>query len=146
LNYVVECDEQWRTSKATVDGWIDVEPVSIEIHADSTGRWTLNGEERSAVAGCIDIDLNFSPATNLLPIRRLALAIGQEAFVRAAWLRFPELTLAPLQQRYRRIGPSSYGYESGGGEFTADLEVDAAGFVTEYPRFFRAEATGSTPA
>ena len=146
LSYVVECDEQWRTSRATVDGWIDVEPVSIEIHADSTGRWTLNGEERLAVAGSIDIDLNFSPSTNLLPIRRLSLAIGQEAPVRAAWLRFPELTLEPLQQRYRRTGPGSYGYESGGGEFTADLEVDASGFVTEYPRFFRAEACGSTSA
>jgi len=146
LNYVVECDEAWRTIAATVDGWIDADPVTVEIRVDSAGRWSLNGEERPVVEGCIDVDLNFSPSTNLLPIRRLGLAIGQEAPVRAAWLRFPDLTLLPLQQRYRRTGPNSYGYESDGGAFTADLEVDSTGFVTHYPRFFRAEAFGSTPS
>lgn len=31
-----------------------------------------------------DLDLNFSPSTNLIPLRRLGLAVGAEAPVRAA--------------------------------------------------------------
>jgi hypothetical protein len=92
------------------------------------------------VAACIDIDLNFSPSTNLLPIRRLGLEIGQQAEVRAAWLRFPSCKLEPLVQVYRRIGPNAYRYESAGGKFVADLQVDDNGFVTQYPNFWQVEA------
>lgn len=93
------------------------------------------------MAGCIDLDLNFSPSTNLLPIRRLGLAVGQEAAARAAWLRFPSFTLEPLDQRYRRIDAATYRYESAGG-FAADLAVDAAGVVTRYPGFCEVEVGG----
>ena len=47
------------------------------------------GADSRAVDGCRDIDLNFSPSTNVLPIRRLSLDVGDQAAVRAAWLRFP---------------------------------------------------------
>ena len=67
-----------------------------------------------AVAGCVDLDLNFSPSTNLLPIRRLNLSVGQEAAVRAAWLRFPSFILEPLEQLYRRVDATTYRYESAG--------------------------------
>ena len=92
------------------------------------------------MAGCIDLDLNFSPSTNRLPIRRLGLAIGQEAQVRAAWLRFPSFTLEPLEQIYRRLNATTYRYESAGGKFVAELQVNAAGFVTHYPNFWIEEA------
>ena len=90
----------------------------------------------------IDLDLNFSPSTNLLPIRRLGLVVGQEAAVQAAWLRFPSFTLEPLAQRYRRLDATTYRYESAGGEFVTELRVNAAGFVTRYPAYWDAEAGG----
>ena len=142
LDYLVVCDAGWRTVTATVAGWVGDKTVDIEILVDPARRWRLNGAECPAVAGCIDIDLNFSPSTNLLPIRRLGLAPGQEAGVRAAWLRFPSFTLEPLEQRYRRLDAATYRYESGGGAFVTDLEVDAAGFVTRYPNFCEVEAAG----
>jgi hypothetical protein len=55
-----------------VEGWVGREAVRIEIAA-SSGRWRMNGEERPEVEGSLDLDLNFSPSTNLLPIRRLDL-------------------------------------------------------------------------
>ena len=88
----------------------------------------------------MDVDLNFSPSTNLLPIRRLALEVGSEAAVRAAWLRFPGFALEPLEQVYRRAAVGLYRYESAGGQFRADLEVDESGFVTRYPGFCEMEA------
>jgi hypothetical protein len=41
--------------------------------------------------------------------------------------------LEPLPQRYTRVGPSQYRYESRGGSFTASLETDELGLVRSYP-------------
>lgn len=135
LDYLIVCDSAWQTRSARVAGWVADRPIEIDLSVDSDRQWRINGEECPAAAGCIDLDLNFSPSTNLLPIRRLGLEIGQQAEVRAAWLRFPGFSLEPLDQVYRRIADSTYRYESAGGRFTAELEVNAAGFVTRYPRF-----------
>ncbi len=138
LNYQIECDADWRTRWAKVDGWIGNDV--IEIHTTVDGReWYLNGNKAPQVSGCIDIDLNFSPVTNLLPIRRLNLEVGQESPVKAAWLRFPSFELELLEQTYRRVGPTSYRYESAGGKFVAELEVDASGFPVNYPGFWQLE-------
>lgn len=91
------------------------------------------------IAGCTDIDLNFSPSTNLLPIRRLGLAIGEEKAIIAAWLRFPGFHIEPLQQSYRRLSQDSYRYQSGGGRFETELKVNSHGFVTLYPALWQLE-------
>jgi hypothetical protein len=106
---------------------------------DSTRRWKLNGKEAPQVQGCLDLDLNFSPSTNLLPICRLGLGIGQAAEVKAAWLRFPNFSLEPLEQTYHRIGESAYRYESAKGSFVTELKLNKQGFVTHYPNFWREE-------
>lgn len=142
LVYAVACDAAWRTVSATVEGRVGSTPVAIRVEADGEGRWRVNGADCPPVEGCRDVDLNFSPSTNLLPIRRLGLAVGQEARVRAAWLRFPGFTLEPLDQVYRRTGPSTYRYASHDGRFVRDLEVTEAGFVTDYPGFWSMEAGG----
>jgi len=139
LDYRIACDAEWRTVAAQVAGWVGDETVDLALSVGPDQQWLLNDTEFPLVAGCIDLDLNFSPSTNLLPIRRLNLEIGQEAAVRAAWLRFPSFQLEPLEQTYRRISANTYRYESAGGRFIRDLEVDEAGFVTLYPDFWQAE-------
>jgi hypothetical protein len=139
LDYVVICDAEWRTLSGKVVGWVASRTVEIELSVNSERRWLLNGTECPSVAGCTDLDLNFSPSTNLLPIRRLDLRIGERAAVRAAWLRFPGFTLEPLEQLYHRIEEATYRYESAGGSFIADLQVNAAGFVTSYPNVWQVE-------
>jgi uncharacterized protein len=142
LDYRVVCDAGWRTQSGMVKGWLGEREVHIELAVDSDQSWQINGEVRPEVSGCTDLDLNFSPSTNLLPIRRLGLAIGQVAEIQAAWLRFPTFELKPLPQIYRRLDETTYHYESGGGGFVADLKVNATGFVTNYPGIWLAEATG----
>jgi uncharacterized protein len=138
LDYQIVCDASWRSRSAKVEGMVGDGPVHVrlEAHAD---RWWLNGEECPGVEGCIDLDLNFSPSTNLLPIRRLSLDIGQEAAVKAAWLRFPDFTLEPLDQIYRRVHENTYRYESADGKFVANLQANGDGFVTLYPELWQAE-------
>jgi hypothetical protein len=137
LEYDVVCDDSWRTRSSWVRGTVGESSVDVRLEAVA-GRWTLNGVAQPDLEGAIDVDLNFSPSTNLLPIRRLALEIGAEARVVAAWLRFPSFRLEPLEQGYARTGPRAYRYSSGGGRFVRDLEVREDGFVTEYPGFWTA--------
>ena len=139
LSYLVACDVNWNTRRAAVSGWLG-DDVSIELSIEVRDHcWYLNGVEVSETSGCIDLDLNFSPATNLLPIRRLNLEIGQHAEVQAAWLRFPSFELEPLSQVYSRLDEFTYRYSSDEGKFVRDLTVNDVGFVTNYPGFWQVE-------
>jgi hypothetical protein len=145
LEYVVVCDSAWRTLWTRVNGWVGPDPVSIRITARPGGRWWVNGAACTALDGCVDVDLGFSPSTNLLPIRRLGLDIGGSASVRAAWLRFPEFILGPLEQSYHRVSEREYRYESDGGRFSAMLEVNDLGMVVRYGKYWTAEAQFTVP-
>jgi uncharacterized protein len=142
LDYLVMCNLEWQTISAKVAGWVGSTIVEIELLVDSAQNWQINGVECPAVKGCIDVDLGFSPSTNLLAIRRLDLDIGEEAKAKAAWLSFPDFTLEILEQLYRRNQEASYYYESAGGRFVTDLEVNAAGFITRYPGLWQVEVGG----
>jgi hypothetical protein len=106
---------------------------------DAARAWTVNGRPCRDLQGCDDIDLSFTPATNLLPIRRSQLAVGATVSVRAAWLRFPALSLELLDQTYERVSESRYRYESGAGSFVAMLDTNDAGFVTQYQGLWQLE-------
>ena len=133
LEYLIECNADWETSAARVSGWVGDRQIDIEFAVEPDRRWLMNGVEQAAVHGCTDVDLNFSPSTNLLPIRRLNLSIGEHAPVSAAWLRFPTFEVERLDQIYRRIDETTYRYESNGGAFAAELKVNQFGLVTNYP-------------
>ncbi|HEX9160449.1 MAG TPA: putative glycolipid-binding domain-containing protein [Thermoanaerobaculia bacterium] len=140
LEYAVVCNEAWATLHASVNGSVGSREVSAQVSARPDGVWLLNREPCPQVAGCTDIDLNFSPSTNLLPIRRLNLATGEEAHVRAAWLRFPGFTLEPLEQTYRRLSGRMFRYESAAGTFVAELEVGELGLPLRYGDIWSADA------
>lgn len=140
LEYSIICDAAWQTLSARIEGWMGNNRLDIRLHIDSKHRWYANDVEQPQVIGSIDLDLNFSPATNLLPIRRLKLAVGEQAEITAAWLRFPGFALEPLPQRYTRLEDNLYRYESGGGSFVVDLRVDSKGLVLDYPGIWVAEA------
>jgi len=142
VDYRIICNSKWQTLSGTVMGWVGDKLIEVEVSVDNLHNWRLNGEEIPEAAGCIDIDLNFSPSTNLLPIRRLDLKVGDEATVRAAWLRFPGFNLEPLEQLYRRIGLATYHYESAGGRFVTDITVNDTGFPTLYPNIWEIESYG----
>jgi hypothetical protein len=146
LSYLVRCDSSWKTVAGSVSGRVGNDKVDIELSVDSLRRWQLNGLDQPAVLGSIDLDLNFSPSTNLLPIRRLDLAIGQHAEVKAAWLRFPSFNLEPLTQIYSRLDETSYRYSSNNGEFVRDIKVNEMGFVTDYPGLWEVEFSGKPSA
>jgi hypothetical protein len=115
--------------------------MRFEFGADGAGHWTLNGAPLPLVDGALDIDLGFTPATNLLPIRRLDLAVGEHMEVRTAWVRFPELRVEALEQSYQRAAAHVFRYDAlvDGEWFQARLDTDDFGRVLLYEGLWEAE-------
>ena len=99
-------------------------------------------EEPERLREALDIDLGGSPLTNTLPIRRLNLLSeppGSTHTIVAAWVLVPSLQVLRAEQTYTVLGEGRIRYSSAG--FTADLTVDADGYVTDYPGLAEAAAT-----
>lgn len=141
LGYVIECERDWRTRQTVVTGSVSGAPTRLELEADGQGRWTLNGAPLPLVEGALDIDLGFTPATNLLPIRRLNLAVGECADVLTAWVRFPELRVEALEQSYRREAARVFHYDAlvDGERFQARLDTDEFGRILRYEGLWEAD-------
>src|SRR6185295_13324856 len=135
LSYLIACDSSWNTIRGSVSGWLGDEDVNIDISVDALHQWKQNGTRMPAVDDCVDLDLNFSPVTNLLPIRRLNLEIGEHAEVKAAWLRFPSFELESPAHVLTRLDHLVHRYSSSSREFVRNLPVNEVGYVTDYPGF-----------
>lgn len=68
LHYCVHCTHEWETRSVTVTGLAGEQPIEQHLSVTIDKRWLLNGIEETQVHGCVDVDLAFTPATNLLPI------------------------------------------------------------------------------
>ena len=140
--YVVECDAGWAMRRARIEVLEDPARV-MEIRADGRGRWTDAATGAPLpLDGCVDIDINPSPFTNTLPIRRLADAgVGRPVAIDVAWVLLPALTIQVARQEYTLLerGESDARWrfralESG---FVAELAVDGQGVVLDYPEIAR---------
>ncbi len=144
VQYAVALASNWSTRAVEIvmRSGDASQPRELRLTVDPEQRWQIEREpapdtsmpqdDLMALHGLVDVDLGFSPVTNTLPIRRLDPAIGKAVAVTAAWVRFPELTIEPLPQQYIRLAERRYRYESAGGAFVAEIEVDDLGLVTAY--------------
>jgi hypothetical protein len=139
LAYEVDCDRDWRTREGRLNGWAGSRRVDIRITRSSNGLWTLNSQVVPGIQECVDLDLGFTPATNLSQLRRIALQVGQSADVPVAWLDAPFGSLELLRQRYEHRRPGAYWYTAPRFGYAAMLEVSPSGFVQLYPSLWEAE-------
>ncbi len=140
LQYRVCCNKGWLTDSMHVVGIVGRR--NVEVHVQRLrDNWILNQRLHPGLADCPDIDLSFTPATNSLPVRRLRLSVGESSAVSAAWLRFPSLTLARLEQTYTHRGRGTYTYRSHAGTFRRQLRIRPSGLVSSYPKLWRIERT-----
>lgn len=140
FHYSVQLTPTWRTQRSVVQGIGPDGPVQLEIITMPDGHWSLNGEDQPAVLGCVDVDLNFTPATNLLSIRRLDLPLAGSAEVTAAWLEYPAFRLKPLRQIYHHLPDYRYAYACPTIPFEAILTTTPDGFVASYPPLWEPDA------
>jgi uncharacterized protein len=138
LRYAVELDAEWRARRARVEN--DLGKVLI-IEADGAGKWLVNGKRTRSVDGCLDLDLEASLVTNLAPVRRLALGVGEGSEAPACYVRHQNLKVERLEQRYRRArdrrGLLQFDYESPRFGYHARLQFARDGLVVDYPNIGR---------
>jgi uncharacterized protein len=130
--YEIICNARWRVERLSVESLGTGRRLELVNGAD--GRWIGAGQVLPALAASVDVDINLSPFTNTLAIRRLELAPGAAADLEVVYISLPELDVHPQRQRYTCLGRDAsgglYRYESG--TFAADVAVDATGLVTRY--------------
>ncbi|PVE26406.1 transcriptional regulator [Microvirga sp. KLBC 81] len=135
LHYRLKVDSSWRIRAVhlqTTSGRV------LDLESNGQGSWIENGKPQPALQGCIDVDIQATPLTNTLPIRRLEWEAGQAVDIRLCYITIPDLTVSPGDQRYTALRPGSlYRFESLGSDFTADLPVDEDSFVLDYPGLFK---------
>jgi hypothetical protein len=139
LDYEVQADDRWHTLTGSVHGAVGSRSVALAIERTEDDRWWVNGTLVSGLDGLVDLDLGFTPATNLFPLRRLALRVGDAAGAAAAWLDDEQWVLRRLPQRYERRAADAWWYESPLGGYEGLLRVNDDGFVTDYPGLWQAE-------
>ncbi|WP_170181808.1 putative glycolipid-binding domain-containing protein [Phreatobacter stygius] len=105
---------------------------SLRLRRSAAASWLVDDLPAAQLDGCTDIDIEWTPATNLLPIRRLAAAPGSVLDVTAAWVRLPGLAIEPTHQRYERIAADRVRYTNVPSGFTAILTVDPRGMPVDY--------------
>jgi hypothetical protein len=102
----------------------------VLLERSEDGAWTGNDEPLPHVEGALDVDLALSPLTNYMPAARLG---SEPADHVMAWIDVPSLEVSRSGQRYEPIGPRRVRYVGLDDGFTADLDLDADGFVAHYP-------------
>ena len=134
VSYLLECDSGWRFTALAMTVTDSGGERTLRLSSTTDGHWQADGVPRPDLAGCIDIDINGTPLTNTLPVRRLTWAPGTSHDLSVAYVSVADLTVRPVSQRYTQLEPGRYRYESG--SFRADLPVDEAGFVLDYPAYW----------
>jgi uncharacterized protein len=137
VRYDIALDLRGRTTGARVWTLSADGERSVSVDVSTTGRWCVNGSARPDLDGCVDVDLESSACTNMIPIRRMGLGVGEEAEAPAVYVRAPNLHVERLEQSYRRVGDENlmrrYDYRAPAFNFASDLLYDQSGLVLEYP-------------
>lgn len=143
VGYVLDVDDRWRTRRAHIRSRWAAGAAERVIESVADGRWTVDGVPAPTLDGLLDIDLESSACTNLLPVRRLGLRVGEAADAPALYVRAPDLRVERLDQSYERTddgiddstGERGARYAYRAPRFDADfvLPYDAGGLVLDYP-------------
>lgn len=136
VRYTIDCDAHWTTMALTLT---TTTGHGLTLRSDGLGHWQ-DGDGRGLpdLDGCIDVDLEGTPVTNTLPIRRLALR-PQDGSRGLDMLYIPFDTFAPRRDRqlYTCLSEGRlYRYEAADRSFSADLPLDPDGLVLDYPTLF----------
>ncbi|MGH2848115.1 MAG: putative glycolipid-binding domain-containing protein [Thermoleophilaceae bacterium] len=103
---------------------------SLLLERSEDGAWSGGGEPLPHVEGALDCDMALSPLTNYMPAARLGAEPADHVM---AWVDVPSLEVLRSEQRYEPLDGHRVRYVGLDHDFTAELELDADGFVTRYP-------------
>jgi hypothetical protein len=124
-----------RTTQATGE-------QHVTLTRSEEGNWLVDhgqGARRNDFGGALDVDLEFSPLFNALPVRRLDLhRAAAKHDLAMVFVALPSLEVSQVPQTYRTVSlsqPAVVGLSSD--SYETELTVDADGLVLHYPGLAR---------
>jgi hypothetical protein len=139
VQYVMRLSATWHVRQFLL--FRDLEEPDLWLALDTRHHWgEMNGAYRPDLHGCVDIELDCTPFTPAIPIRRLGLdrlGVGEAAELPIIEVDVETLSAVPVLVRYERVGESSWRRVSAGDGHVREFELDDHGLVAVEPGRFR---------
>lgn len=137
LHYQIDCDAHYQVRQVNLN-LVGRDP--LRLTNDGAGHWfDAANHPLPHLDGCFDIDITATPFTNTLPVRRLDWQVGQRRPLNMVYFHIPELRFERDEQEYTCLEQTTNGsvFQFAQPTFTARIELDTHGLVTNYPELFR---------
>ena len=141
-SYTLTTDEAGVVQRLTVRTVREKGEQAVTLTRSEEGIWLVDhgqGAARTNFGGALDVDLQFSPLFNALPVRRLNLhRLAAKHELAMVFVSLPELEVRRVAQTYRTVSlgePAMVSLSSDSLE--TELTVDADGLVLDYPGLAR---------
>lgn len=148
VHYVLRLSPTWQVRQFLL--FRDLDEPDLWLATDGHARWgEMNGAHRPDLDGCRDIELDCTPFTATLPLRRLPLDVGDQMELPVLLVDVVTLGVVPVRQRYHRLGDRRWRCERLGAHVVKDpvegpvasrvseFDVDEYGLVLDLPGAFR---------
>ena len=134
-HYVIRMSALWVVQQFLL--FRDLDEPDLWLATDGHGRWgEMNGEHRTELDGCIDIDLQGTPFTNSILTHRLPLHVGHSSTQNVITVDTETLGVTVVPQMYTRVDTHRWQYISLAQNKTVEVLVDEFGFVIDEPGAF----------
>jgi hypothetical protein len=159
VDYRLEAPEDFVTRELELTATAEEWRRHLVLRHDGSGGWSAEVEDDGEVPGgrwegelpdlseARDIDIQNSPLTNTMPIRRHGFQEGGAGEFLMAFVVTPVLRVRASRQGYEHVRRSDGGavvrYLSLDGDFRAELELDEDGLLLVYPRLARRVEPGA---
>lgn len=137
VHYLITLAPDWSSRRARVSGSTSSGSRELTLETDGVGGWHIDDHAARHLDGCLDVDLESSALTNVFPVHRLGLGVGEEAEAPAGYVRALDLQVERLEQHYARLADDGnrqrFQYRAPAFGFECQLVYDECGLVLEYP-------------
>lgn len=137
MRYSWLLDRRWRTQSLQMAVRRNGQDRVCHVERIGTAAWSVDGQPRPDLNGCVELDLSATPFCNSLAIHHLQARTGELV---VSFVQLPELSIAPSLQHYEAMGPRQWRYVDLGVAkgFTAVLNFDQEGLIQHYEGLFDA--------
>lgn len=133
MSYLLELAPDWSVQHVLIKDVRDEGNYLDLVRED--GRWLdHDGIHLTDFDSCEFVDLNRTPLTNSLPIKKLRFEGGDPVVIDVLCIDMPALTMSRKSQAYTQLGAHTYRFQEPG--FTADIVTDDNDLVAVYPDLF----------
>lgn len=136
VDYVLTLNTDWTMREVEISFTVGTEQHSYHYIRHETGQWTdAEGTWLRRFDQCRFVDISLTPFTNTLALKVIDFK-GSTEQTDVLYFDILHNNVRNDVQRYTKLNETTYLFENNGGNFSAEITVDANGFVTHYPNLF----------